>query len=501
MTTRRIVLAGVIAAALLASSACQRTQPDASFPQSSHTGSAAREMTDVSSPAPRGTPAGRIESYFDVVDRAAPAVVTVRSARHARAPEQDPYFDDSALRRFFGGRPQQPGGGVMQHALGSGVIVRPDGYILTNHHVVEGAEEIKVDLTTRQTYSAKVVGTDAPSDLAVLKVEAADLPVLPLGNSDQVRIGDIVLAIGNPMGIGETVTAGIISAKGRSTGSSDGSFQDFLQTDAPINQGNSGGALVNTRAELIGINSQIISPSGGNIGIGFAIPCNMARMVMDQLISNGTVRRSVLGVGVQGVTSDLAAGLGMKAVRGILVNSVAPGGPAERAGIKTGDVITAINGTQVNDANALRNMVSSTSPGSDLAVTVLRDGREQQLHAKVGEMTSGAGRSKAEDSGGAAPPSGRLGITVVPLTSEIASQLGLGRGEQGVAVAAVDPAGAAADAGIEKGDVIQKVNGRPVHTAEEVRGAIGEPTDRPMLLLVNRRGHRRPFNSENKAAL
>ena len=354
MTTRRIVIPCAVAAALLTLGACQRTRPQASSAQSSSTGSASREMTEAYAPSARTTPAGRIESYSDVVDRAAPAVVTVRSARHARP--EDSGYDDSALRRFFGGRPPQPGGGELQHALGSGVIVRADGYILTNHHVVENAEEIKVDLTNRQTYSAKLVGSDPPSDLAVLKVEAGNLPMLPLGNSEQVRIGDVVLAIGNPLGLGETVTAGIISAKGRATGSSDGSFQDFLQTDAPINQGNSGGALVNTRAELIGINSQILSPTGGNIGIGFAIPCNMARTVMEQLIATGTVRRSMLGVGVQTVTSDLAAGFGMNGVRGILVNSVVPGGPADHAGM-TGDVITAINGTAVSDTNALRNLV------------------------------------------------------------------------------------------------------------------------------------------------
>ena len=446
-------------------------------------------MTEAYAPSARTTPAGRIESYSDVVDRAAPAVVTVRSARHARP--EDSGYDDSALRRFFGGRPPQPGGGELQHALGSGVIVRADGYILTNHHVVENAEEIKVDLTNRQTYSAKLVGSDPPSDLAVLKVDAGNLPMLPLGNSEQVRIGDVVLAIGNPLGLGETVTAGIISAKGRATGSSDGSFQDFLQTDAPINQGNSGGALVNTRAELIGINSQILSPTGGNIGIGFAIPCNMARTVMEQLIATGTVRRSMLGVGVQTVTSDLAAGFGMNGVRGILVNSVVPGGPADHAGIKTGDVITAINGTAVNDANALRNLVSSASPGSDLTLTVVHDGKEQQIHAKVGELTSGTTRSKPEDSGASEPASGRLGITVLPLTAEIASQLGLGRSEQGVAVAAVDPNGAAAAAGIDNGDVIQKVNGKPVRTGDDVHRAIGSSTDRPAVLLVNRGGQTR----------
>ena len=330
-----------------------------------------------------------ILSYSDIVDRVSPAVVIIRSARRARAPRQFPFGDDPFFRRFFGRGPRTDDGGGpgdVEQGLGSGVIVAGDGHILTNHHVVDGAEEIKVDLIDHRTLSANLVGSDAPSDLAVLKVSAQNLPALTLADSDRVRVGDICLALGNPLGIGQTVTSGIISAKSRSTGLSNGSFEDFLQTDAPADQsGVMGGALVNTRGELIGINSQILSTTGGNIGIGFAIPSNMAKGVMEQLNRQGKVRRGQLGVSIQPVTSDAAAKVGLKDMRGVLVNSVESGGPADKAGIRPGDAIIAMNGAPVEDQ--FRNRVASTLPGSQVTLTVVRNGREQQLSATLGEWT------------------------------------------------------------------------------------------------------------------
>src|SRR5829696_8610509 len=322
---RHLLLIVVLASSLTACSKLASTA--ASVPPSAADSNAA-----ASDPAPEAR-----GSYADEVSRVAPAVVTIRSERRVRAPEQFPFMDDPTFRDFFGDR--APRGRAqsqqqLQRSLGSGVVVSADGYILTNHHVVDGAEDIRVELTDNRTFPAKLVGSDAPSDLAVLKIDATNLPVLPLGDSDKVRVGDVALAVGNPLGIGQTVTSGIISAKERTTsGVGDGSFANFIQTDAAINRGNSGGALVNTSGELIGINSQILSPTGGSIGIGFAIPSNMAKGVMDQLIKSGKVRRGQLGVQIQDVTSDIAASLDLKEVRGVIIGAVTPGSAGERAGL------------------------------------------------------------------------------------------------------------------------------------------------------------------------
>ncbi|HWS56507.1 MAG TPA: PDZ domain-containing protein, partial [Pyrinomonadaceae bacterium] len=302
--------------------------------------------------------------------------------------------------------------------------------------------------------------------------------------------GDVVLAIGNPLGIGQTVTSGIISAKGRQTGLGDGSFEDFLQTDAAINRGNSGGALVSATGELIGINSQILSPSGGNIGIGFSIPSNMARDVMSQLVSTGRVRRGMVGVSIQPVTADIAASLSLPAARGALVSEVQPDSPAERAGVRRGDVITAVNGTPVADYNAFRNVIARTQPGTEVTLTVSRDGREQQLRATLAELPVERAEGERPAAGGEENTSGggRLGVTVEPLTAEAAARLELPRDTRGLLVTGLDPDGPAAEAGIRRGDLIQELNRRPVATREDLRAALAGAGERPVLLLVTRDG-------------
>jgi serine protease Do len=444
-------------------------------------------MPSPSEPGESTIPGTTQASFAGVVNRVSPAVVTVLPEKRMRTPRQHPFLNDPFFRDFFGDRLPQPQP-RHERGLGSGVIVSNDGYILTNHHVVDGAEQIRIELVDRRTFDAKVVGSDPRSDLAVLKIDAKDLPTLALGNSDQVRVGDVALALGNPLGIGQTVTAGIISAKGRSTGVSDGSFEDFLQTDAPINRGNSGGALVNTNGELIGINSQILSPSGGNIGIGFAIPANMARNVMDQLIKTGQVRRGQLGVVVQTVTQDIASSMGLKEARGVIVSQVQPNSGAERAGLRRGDVITALNGEPINDSNLLRNMVASTAPGSEVTLTILRDGGEQQLRATLGELQAAEQPSNSPDNNGNTSGDEQLGLNVQPLTPRAAAQLNLPSGTQGLVVMSVDSLGRGADAGIREGDVIEQINQKPVRSAADLRDALQRAGSNPMLLLINRRG-------------
>ena len=423
-------------------------------------------------------------SYSAVVDRVAPAVVTVRVEKRAEAtqtslPEElAPFFG----RQFRGTpRPRRESG------LGSGVIIRNDGYILTNNHVAGGADRIRVDLADGRSLAARVVGTDEPSDLAVIRVDATGLPTVAYGDSEHARVGDVVLAFGNPLGVGQTVTMGIVSAKGRATGVGDGSYEDFLQTDAPINQGNSGGALVNLQGELLGINAQILSPSGGNIGLGFAIPSGMARAVADQLIKEGVVHRAKLGVTVQRVTPELADSLGLSNTRGALVSSVEAGSPGAKAGLKEGDVITDLDGQPVTDSNSLRNRVAGLAPNTAVTLKVLRDGKPTSISATVIERESDKARASRSNGDDGEHTRG-LGMSVTPLTPRVAAQLELPKSEKGLVITDVDPAGIAADAGLQPGDVVKKVNGREVETVQDLRTALDTHKDAPALVLVSRNG-------------
>jgi len=453
------------------------------FAHSPNAGVSAAPSAVVSGPV---DPAPVATSYAKVVDAVAPAVVTVRVEK--RATVRQAQFPDDDLFRFFGREFQGPRQQrtPRQSGLGSGVLTTADGYILTNNHVIDGADTVRIELTDKRVFDAKVVGKDPASDLAVLKIAATGLPTIAIGDSNRVRVGDVVLAVGNPLGVGQTVTAGIISAKGRATGVGDGGYEDFLQTDAPINQGNSGGALVNLSGELVGINSQILSQSGGNIGLGFAIPSNMAREVMTQLKAEGKVQRGKLGVMIQGVTGDLAASLKLADTSGALVSGVEPGGAAARAGVEQGDVITSINGEKVVDSNTLRNRIAATKPGSTVDLQVFRNGKTETLHATLGALEPADEKSARDDEheGGAGP----TGMAVETLTPQVARQLGLTGRQEGVVIRDVDPDGAAAASGLQPGDVIRQVNRQAVKTPTELKSAIAASGERPALLLVTRKG-------------
>jgi Do/DeqQ family serine protease len=388
------------------------------------------------------------------------------------------------------------------HALGSGVVVSPDGYILTNNHVVEGATDIKVSFANQKEIPAKVIGTDAASDLAVIKVEQTNLPTLALGNSAGSQVGDVVLAIGNPFGLGQTVTMGIVSAKGRS-GLGIEAVEDFIQTDAAINPGNSGGALINTRGELIGINTAIVGGQGGNVGIGFAIPANMARNVMDQLIKNGKVTRGFIGILPNSITPGQEEAFGLKpGQKGVAISQVDPNSPGAKAGLQVGDVIVAVNGNLVQDENSFRLQVAGMAPGSRVELRISRSAAEQTVPVVLGENTQYAkiqrggrnGQGPGGDQGGEA--SALAGVQVDSISPELQQKLNLPARMTGVVVTDVAEGSAAGEAGLQEGDVISLVNHRKVTNPSDFDAAV--KTSNQVLVLVYRNGASRFVVIPNK---
>jgi len=411
-----------------------------------------------------------------------PAVVNISTKRTAEAPEaMSPFGDDERFnqffKHFFGNQPRRPA-----RSLGSGFIINPDGHIVTNNHVVDGATEIKVKLSDGRELPAKVVGRDAKTDLALLKVEGTGLPVIPLGNSGELQVGESVMAIGNPFGLEQTVTTGIVSATGRVIG--EGPYDNFIQTDASINPGNSGGPLINTRGQAVGINSAIFTQTGGSVGIGFAIPIDLAKTVVTQLANGGQVVRGYLGVSIQPVTPDLARSFGMPEATGALVSSVVEGSPAAKAGVKAGDVITAYDGRKVGRSEDLPRAVAETPVGRDVSLTVMRDGKAVTLRATVARLDEPQTRSAMQ----AKPTKDALGLSLAPLTPSEARERGLGdRG--GVIVRGVQDGSPAASAGLQPGDVITEINRAPVRNVEDVKQAMDKRAkDKPALFLVHRNG-------------
>ena len=428
--------------------------------------------------------------FSAVIKPALPAVVNIRTSKIVKpqADQMSPMFNDPMFRQFFGDQFGQGGKphAEREQALGSGVIITVDGTILTNNHVIDGATDIKVQLSDKREFVAKLVGADPKSDIAVLKIEGKDLPTLPLGDSSQLNVGDLIFAIGDPFGVGETATMGIVSATGRSRlGIED--YENFIQTDAAINPGNSGGAMIDIHGNLVGINTAILSHggSGGNEGVGFAIPMSMAKPVMDQILAHGKVVRGYLGVHIQDFSPELAKSFNFNQSGGVLIGDVSANTPAANAGLKKGDVVVKLNGQAVSESNDLRNTISQMAPGTQVKLDIWRDGKVQPYTVTLGELPNDKGTTEGSDESS----SGEIqGIDVQDLTPEISQQLNLPSGTHGVVVTSVDPASAAAAAGINRGDLIQEINHKPVTSAAQYKQLMSSAGTQPILLLINRGG-------------
>jgi len=435
------------------------------------------------------------EAQSEVAAIATPSVVNISTTRVIKSRDEAPFefFDDPFFRRFFGDQLPHPNAPRerKEQSLGSGVIVSEDGYIVTNNHVIEKAQEIKVLLSNKRDYKAVLIGADPKTDIAVIKIDARGLTALPWGESTKLKVGEIVFAIGNPFGLNQTVTMGVISAVGRANvGIAD--YEDFIQTDAAINPGNSGGALLNARGELVGINTAIVSRTGGYQGIGFAVPSGMARQVMDSLVKYKKVVRGWLGVSIQEVTSDLAEEFGVKDLKGALISGVMKGSPAEKAGLKQGDVVLSYNGRIVEDTGHLRNMVSQTPIGSKVTVKLFRQKKEIDMDVEIAELPKKlAERSSqnSEEQGNEEESSALAGLMVRELTPEVAGRFGIDENEKGVVVVRVDQESKMFEAGVRPGDIIIQLNQKNIPTIDDYKKIAGriKAKDR-VLLLVRRKG-------------
>ena len=439
--------------------------------------------------------------FAPVVKTVLPDVVNISTSKVVKASDQNQFDAPDGMppffQQFFGqqfGPNQQSGPNSdnrsmrprdqREDSLGSGVIVSPDGYILTNNHVIDGATDVRVTLADKRQLKATVVGTDPKTDIAVLKVEGSGFPAITIGDSSKVQVGDYALAIGDPFGVGQTVTMGIISAMNRGNlGIED--YEDFIQTDAPINPGNSGGALVNDRGELVGINTAILSHgSGGNEGIGFAIPVNMARSVMSQILDHGKVNRAYLGIMVQDITPGISKAMNLKDMKGVLVGDVSPAGPAQKSGVQRGDVILEVNGKPMEDSRELRNSISMMDPNATVNLKLVRNGSPTDVTVKLGELPTDKQQAKTEEG---SSDKELDGVTVENLDAQSARQLGLPASTTGVVVTDINPSSPLASAGLRTGDVIQEVNHQPVKNVAQLEEAIHKAGNNP-LLLVNRKG-------------
>ena len=427
------------------------------------------------------------KAFSEIASSLSPSVVNISTTKVMKR-ELAPLLEDPFSEFFSPFRDFKMPKKWKEQSLGSGVIVSSDGYIITNNHVIEQADEIRVTLFDKRSFKAKVIGADNKTDVAVVKIDADNLFAVQWGDSDKLQVGEFVLAIGNPYGLSHTITMGIISAVGRANvGIAD--YEDFIQTDAAINPGNSGGPLVNTKGEVIGINTAIFSKSGGYQGIGFAVPSNMARLVMNQLIQKGKVTRGWLGVTIQEITPELSQKFGLKTAKGALVGDVAKGSPAEKSGLRRGDIILEFNGKKVDDVGNLRNMVAQSKVGAQIPLTIMRSGREYAINVITSELP----KEVSEAAPGNAPEENALeglsGLNVIELTREISRQLGLTRDEKGVVVVKVDPGSSVEDAGLRKGDVIQEIDRKKVARIEDyTKIAATVRSGDTVLMFINRGG-------------